>query len=297
MPELATTPHVAGRSRFRRDQPVSGSQPKPLLREASLALAEVSGSAQLDAELLLAHALDWPRSRLFARSDETLTPTAAQTFAGLLQRRLNGEPIAYILGQQEFWSLPLQVNAACLIPRPETEGLVTLALTDSRPQRRLLDLGTGSGAIALAIKSERAQWQLVAVERSAAALQVAQDNGARLGLAVDWRGGDWFEPVAGERFDWIISNPPYIRQHDPHLPALAHEPQTALVAGADGLAALRHIIATAPAHLNPGGHLAVEHGFDQRVAVGELLRSAGFDDIGCEADLAGHARISHGRWR
>lgn len=266
-----------------------------LLREAGAALATVSTSPRLDAELLLAHALDWPRSRLFARTEDRPEPAQQARFQALLERRLDGEPVAYLLGRQEFWSLSLKVSPACLIPRPETECLVEQVLGDTRPQASLLDLGTGSGALALALKQERPGWTITASDASAAALALARDNAQTLGLRIDWRHGHWYAPVAGERFDWIVSNPPYVASGDPHLAALRHEPASALCAGADGLQDLREIIAGASAHLRPGGGLVLEHGFAQGPAVRRLLEAAGLAAIASHRDLAGQERLSTAR--
>ena len=264
------------------------------LRQAEGMLSDCSDSPRLDAELLLAQALDWPRSRLFSRAEQPLPEPARKTLQALLARRAAGEPIAYLRGEQEFWSLSLRVGPACLIPRPETEGLVDWLLEDVATTARVLDLGTGSGAIALALKQERPDWRITAVEFSHAALAIARDNGTRHGLAIDWRQGSWYAPLAGETFDAIVSNPPYVAEGDPHLADLACEPPAALTAGPDGLDALRAIIAGAPAHLAPGGCLRLEHGFDQGPAVRALLQAAGFTGITTRRDLAGLERLSGG---
>jgi release factor glutamine methyltransferase len=280
-----------------------------LLDRATAALG-ASESPRLDAELLLAHAIGCDRSALRAFPERSADPAAAARFESLLTRRAAGEPVAYLLGRREFWSLPLSVSPAVLVPRPETETLVELAIKAgdaltgaagpdgpaARPLEAVeaLDLGTGSGAIALALKRERPAWRIAAVERSLPALAIATGNGARLGLAVEWLAGDWFEPVAGRRFDLIVSNPPYVAAGDPHLAALAHEPASALVSGHDGLDALRAIVARAPAFLAPGGSLLVEHGADQGEAVRGLLARAGFSGIETATDGAGRPRVGMG---
>ena len=231
---------------------------------------------------------------MLAHPERALPAEAETTFRGFAARRARGEPIAYILGEKEFYGLPLAVNAAVLIPRPETELLVDLAL--ARKPASLLDLGTGAGAIALAVKRHLPGTRVVAVERSSAALTVAARNAARLGLEVDLRHGLWFGPVAGERFDLILSNPPYVAEGDPHLAQgdLRFEPRSALVAGADGLDALREIARAAPLHLNPGGWLLVEHGLGQDEALRRLLSEAGLVEVRTWPDLSGIARVSGG---
>lgn len=269
-----------------------------LLREAA---AHIGGdSARLDAELLLCEALDRPRAWLFAHATDAVDPVARQRFDGLVARRAAGEPVAHLLGRRGFWSLELAVSPHTLIPRPETERLVELALERLPTDRalRLLDLGTGTGAIALALASERPRAQVVAVERSPEALAVAVGNGRRSGLGnLEWRSGDWFAPVAGERFDLIASNPPYIAEGDPHLHQgdVRFEPRSALVSGADGLDDIRRIIAGAPTHLVPGGWLLLEHGHDQGPAVRALLASAALGEVTTAQDLESRDRISLGR--
>ena len=261
------------------------------------ATAALSGSAspRLDAELLLAHALRVERSTLKAHPERLAAPAASALFESLLTRRAAGEPIAYLLGRREFWSLDLCVSPAVLVPRPETETLVEQALArNGDAPMDVLDLGTGSGAIALALKRERPAWRIAAVERSMPALAIATGNGARLGLAVEWLAGDWFEPVAGRRFHLIVSNPPYIALGDPHLAALAYEPTSALTAGHDGLDALRKIVAGAAVFLAPGGGLLLEHGADQGAAVQALLTRAGFSGVETATDGAGRPRVGMG---
>jgi release factor glutamine methyltransferase len=230
-----------------------------------------------------------------AHDEWGLTPIQRQQFLDWVARRAAGEPIAYLTGEQEFHGLLLRVTADTLVPRPDTETLVDWAL-DLLPQGgRVADLGTGSGAIALALKHGRPDAAVTATDRSPAALAVAQANGQRLGLAVDWRCGSWFEPLGTERFELIVSNPPYIAGHDPHLPALRHEPLQALTPGGDGLDDLRRLATVAAAHLQAGGWLLLEHGFDQADAVAALLREAGFSGVEHRRDLAGHRRCTGAR--
>ncbi len=214
-------------------------------------------------------------------------------FLALARRRRAGEPVAYILGRREFYSLDLAVDPAVLIPRPETELLVDLALEQGAAT--VLDLGTGSGAVALAIKRHLPAARVVAVEASAAALAVARRNAAKLGLDVDFRHGRWFEPVAGERFELVVSNPPYVAEGDPHLADLSFEPVQALVSGPDGLEAIREITSAAGLFLAPGGWLLLEHGAGQELAVRSLLEQAGLESVRTWPDLAGIGRASGGR--
>lgn len=259
-----------------------------------------SPTARLDAELLLAAALG--KSRSYLRTWPEHEPGAEQlaAFAALLERRRMGEPVAYILGHQGFWSLDLEVAPHTLIPRPDTELLVetALQLAPATPQR-VLDLGTGSGAIALALASERGGWQVTGVDRIAEAVALAERNRQRLELGnAEFRQSSWFDRLAGERFDLILSNPPYIAADDRHLGEgdVRFEPLSALVAGVDGLDDIRQIIAQAPRHLQAGGWLLLEHGYDQAEAVRELLAAAGFTAVDSRRDLGGHQRISLGRW-
>ena len=256
----------------------------------------------VDAEHLLLHVLARPRSWLFAHADDAVTATEAAAFRALVERRAQGEPVAYLTGTQGFWSLELAVTPATLIPRPETERLVELALErlPAGVAVRVADLGTGSGAIALAIARERPQAQVIATDASADALEVARANAERNRVRnVQFRQGDWLAPLAGERFDLIASNPPYIADGDPHLCAgdLRFEPPTALSSGADGLDAIRVIVRDARALLQPGGWLLLEHGWDQGDAVRALLQVAGYSDVATEQDLEARDRISLGRMR
>lgn len=267
-----------------------------LLRNAQLS---ESPTAQLDAELLLAAALGRTRSYLRTWPERIVERDAAQRFESYLQRRREGEPVAYILGQQGFWTLDLEVAPDTLIPRPETELLVetALAVLPGGPAQ-VLDLGTGTGAIALALASERPVWQLTAVDRIEAAVALAERNRQRLGLNnVRVLLSHWFEQLTEQRFAMILSNPPYIREQDPHLVRgdVRFEPSSALVAGHDGLSDLRQIIEQAPQHLLPGGWLLLEHGYDQAEAVCALLAEHGFVDVENRIDLGGQPRISLGR--
>lgn len=259
-----------------------------------------SPSPRLDAELLLADALGKPRSYLRTWADREVEPEAALRFAGSLARRRNGEPVAYILGRQGFWSLDLDVAPHTLIPRPDTELLVetSLALLPGGPAQ-VLDLGTGSGAIALALASERPAWQVTGVDRVVEAVALAEGNRTRLGLAnAAFRPSHWFAALGGERYGLIVSNPPYIASDDHHLDEgdVRFEPSSALVSGVDGLDDIRLIIDQAPAHLAAPGWLLLEHGFDQAEAVRELLSQRGFSEVHSRRDLADHERISLGRW-
>jgi release factor glutamine methyltransferase len=262
--------------------------------DEALALARQLGVERGDTQTLLSHLTGQNRTWLVTHGD-ALVPEADAT----LRRLAAGEPLAHLTGWQPFHGLMLQVTPATLIPRPDTEALVdwALELLAALPgQPSVVDLGTGSGAIALAIKSACPRAEVTAVDFSADALAVARRNGERLGLAVDWRLGSWFAPLAGQRFDLVVSNPPYIAGDDPHLPALHHEPITALTPGGDGLADLRVLIDSAPRHLKPGGWLLLEHGWDQADAVAQQLAARKFEDVGLRRDLGGRARASGGRW-
>lgn len=256
--------------------------------------------ARLEARLLLAHALgSVSHAWLIAHQGDALAPERQTAFENMLQRRLAGEPLAYVLGEREFYGLKLAVTPATLIPRPDTETLVEAALERMPPDLPLavLDLGTGSGAIALAIAAQRPLARVLAVDCSDSALQVARGNGERLGLdRAEFRRSDWLSSIEG-RFDLIVANPPYIAEHDPHLSQgdLRHEPRSALVAAEDGLQDLRRIAETAPAHLHAGGWLMLEHGYDQADAVANLLERAGFEQVAHRTDLAGIRRVTLGR--
>jgi release factor glutamine methyltransferase len=261
-----------------------------------LTVQEVLSASGLDARearLLLAAATGFSEASVLAFPERDLPDDVLLSFKAMSERRSLGEPVAYILGRKEFYGIELLVNPAVLIPRPETELLVDLAL--QRDFSKAVDLGTGSGAIALAVKRNRARAGVLAVEASAAGLQVAKRNAVKLGLEVEFRHGRWFEPVAGERFDLIVSNPPYVATGDPHLAELRYEPAAALVSGSDGLDAIREIVRQAPAHLVDGGWLLLEHGMGQDAAVRDLLGNAGLESVTTWPDLAGIARVTGGR--
>ncbi len=264
---------------------------------ASTPGAAPEATPDLDAQVLLAHVLGVPRTRLRSHPEESPAAAAARRYRALLERRAAGEPVAYLTGEKDFWSLRLQVTPAVLIPRPETELLVERALALWPAERaRVADLGTGSGAIALALASARPAWRLVASDVSPDALAVARDNAAAMHITqVEFRLGSWFEPLAGERFDLLVSNPPYVAADDPHLAGLAHEPRLALTPGNDGLACLRTIIRAAGAHLEPGGWLLLEHGAAQAQAVRHELVLAGMRHVRSHRDLAGLERMTEGQ--
>uniref|UniRef100_C5CXW4 Release factor glutamine methyltransferase n=1 Tax=Variovorax paradoxus (strain S110) TaxID=543728 RepID=C5CXW4_VARPS len=267
----------------------------------ALAAAVALGIDRLDAQLLLLHALGrapHDRAWLLAHDTDTLSDAAWSALSAQLPRRLAGEPVAYLLGEKEFHGLGLQVDARVLVPRPDTETLVDWALQclEGRDAPRVLDLGTGSGAIALALQHARPDALVDAVDASADALAVAEANAQRLGLPVRFRQAHWLDGAAGG-YAVIASNPPYIAAGDPHLAALQHEPLAALVAGPDGLADIRQIVQQAPAHLADGGWLLLEHGHDQAAAVRQLLGARGFAEVQSRDDLAGIQRCSGGIWR
>ena len=252
-----------------------------------------SGIDAREARLLLAEVCGFSQASLMASPEQEVPFEVENAFLEFAHRRLQGEPVAYILGRKEFYGLELAVNPSVLIPRPETELLVDLAL-ERRPAS-VLELGTGSGAIALAIKRHLPAAEVVAVDSSMAALVVARRNATKLNLEIDWRHGRWFDPVPGERFELIVANPPYVAAGDPHLTALRFEPQGALVAGPGGLDAIREIVTAAGLFLQPGGELLLEHGFGQDAAVRDLLAKAGLESIASWPDLAGIARVSGGQ--
>ena len=252
-----------------------------------------SGIDARDARILLAAATGFSEASVVGFPEKALAPETEARALDFFSRRRRGEPVAYILGRKEFYGLELAVNPAVLIPRPETELLVELAL--QRPFSTVLDLGTGSGAIALALKKARPPARVVAVEASAAALVVARRNAIKHALDIEFRHGRWLDAVAGERFELIVSNPPYVPASDPHLADLGYEPREALVAGADGLDAIREIVLAAPAHLDPRGWLLVEHAMGQDGAVREMLSTGGLEDVQSWPDLAGIARVSGGK--
>jgi release factor glutamine methyltransferase len=274
---------------------------RPATVGQALVRARAMGLDRLDAQWLLGHQLQRDRAWLIAHDDADLAAADATAFAKACQRRADGEPLAYLTGERGFHGLRLQVTPDVLVPRPDTECLVDWALDLLRtwppnPPPQVLDLGTGSGAIALALAHSHPAARLSATDLSSAALAVAQANALRLGLAVTFSQGGWWQAVPGDaRFDLVLSNPPYIAGDDPHLAALRHEPLLALTPGGDGLGALREIIAGMPAHLAPGGWLLLEHGWDQAEAVAALLRQAGFEQVATRFDLAGRSRCTGGR--
>ncbi|MBX5462940.1 MAG: peptide chain release factor N(5)-glutamine methyltransferase [Steroidobacteraceae bacterium] len=271
-----------------------------LERAVSQLRAAGSENPALDAELLLAHVLGCPRARLKSHPEEVPPAAATQRFEALLARRAAGEPIAYLLGYRDFWTLRLKVSPAVLVPRPETELLVERALA-LRPQAqgRVLDLGTGSGAIALALASERPHWNVTGTDTSEEALAVARENAQAHGLTrVQFLRGSWFEPVGEQRFHLVVSNPPYIGANEPELrsPALQREPRAALSPGEDGMASLRAIIRDAPPHLEHGGWLLLEHGSTQAAEVARKLVARGFRHVRSHRDLGGHERMTEAQW-
>ncbi|MDZ7891379.1 MAG: peptide chain release factor N(5)-glutamine methyltransferase [Rhodoferax sp.] len=266
----------------------------------TIASLQTQGLDLTDSRLLLLHALGQPRAGrawLLAHDTDLVSEAVTASLQGYVARRLAGEPVAYIVGHKEFYGLNLQVNSDVLVPRPDTETLVDWALdvTTPKPEARVVDLGTGSGAIALALKATRPALQVEAVDYSHAALAVAQANAQRLGLAVTFSQGSWLSGTKGV-FQAIVSNPPYIREDDEHLPTLRFEPRQALTAGDDGLADIRIIIAQATTRLQPGGWLLLEHGYDQAADVRALLEAAGFANVQSRQDLAGIERCSGGQW-
>jgi release factor glutamine methyltransferase len=252
-----------------------------------------SGIDPREARLLLAAATGFSEASVLAHPEKELPHENEALFREMTTRRAAGEPVAYILGRKEFYGLELTVTPAVLVPRPETELLVDLAL--GRRPASVLDIGTGSGAIALAIKRHLPSARVVATDSSAAALEVARRNAVRFNLDIELRHGRWFEPVAGERFEAIISNPPYVEAGDPHLASLQYEPRLAIVGGADGLDAFRILAREASAHLLPGGWLLLEHGAGQHEAVRALLEAAGLETTESWPDLAGIPRVSGGK--
>ncbi len=273
-----------------------GCKLRDLLAQGELTLRKAGiDSARLDATLLLRHVTSLSATALIAHDTDSVPSEQVDAYLKLIARRAQGEPCAYLLGHREFWTLDLKVTPDVLIPRPDTEVLVEAAL--KLPFDSVLDLGTGSGAIILALKAERPQAAAVAVDFSPAALAVAQENAQRHHLAVKFILSSWYEAVGEQRFDLIVSNPPYIAPHDEHLTqnGLNFEPQTALVADDEGYADLTKIIASASAHLNPGGHLIVEHGNTQHEKTAQLMQSAGFTAIVGIKDYAGWVRCTQGK--
>lgn len=287
--------------------PHTDPDPPITLRQAVTAAADAlvpsqGGGARREAETLTLACLGLPRSALITAPDRPLAAAEAERHAAWTARRADGEPLAYLTGRREFWSLPLAVSPAVLVPRPETELLVEAALRAGDAcgggTVAALDLGTGSGAIALALATERPGWRVTAVDRSPAALEVARANAARLGLGrVEFLEGDWFAPLGARRYAVIAANPPYVAADDPVLggDSLRHEPRAALTPGADALAALHAIIDAATGHLLPGGALLLEHGASQGAAVRARLAARGYADIVSHRDPAGHERVTEAR--
>lgn len=270
-----------------------------LLNQASLQLNTHSDSARLDAEVLLCHALDKNRAYLLTWPERELTASQLEQFQQLLDGRLAGQPVAHLTGEREFWSLPLKVTPDTLIPRPETELLIEQILQayPEGPALNLVDLGTGSGAIAIALASERPNWDIIATDLSEKALKVAQQNADRLKLKnIEFRQGDWFQPITGLSFDIIVSNPPYIASNDPHLNQgdVRFEPRSALAAGADGLADIETICRQASNYLNTGGLLIIEHGYDQIEKIHHIFHKHGFINTCQQRDIANNPRTTLG---
>lgn len=291
----------AGSAGARPAQLPPSAAPRTTVADA-LRRARSAGVARLDAQLLLAHTLERSRAWLIAHDDAMMSAAQQDAYDTLCRRCVQGEPLAYLIGEREFHGLRLVVTPAVLVPRPDTETLVDWAVELLRGllagvgNPAVVDLGTGSGAIALAVKRAHPAARVSAIDCSAAALEVARANGARLGLDVEWREGDWWQPLAGRRHHLVLANPPYVAPTDPHLAALRHEPRGALVPPGGALAAIETIVAGAPAHLNRGGWLLLEHGHDQADAVRQRLAAAGFESVCTRADLAGRPRCSGGRW-
>jgi release factor glutamine methyltransferase len=279
------------------DSPTKAPVPLTVLGAERAAVA--AGLSRQEAQYLLQALLNVSRAWLISHDDDPLDEATTDRFRHWLDRRLDEVPLAYLVGEKEFFGLMLRVTPETLIPRPDTELLVQWALErlDGPRAPRVVDLGTGTGAIALAIKSGRADADVRMVDASPGALAVALENAGRLGLAVDGHLGSWFEPLAGQPpFDLIVSNPPYVAGDDHHLDALRHEPRMALTPEGDGLDDLRHLVRAAPDWLRPGGWLLLEHGWDQAEAVMALLRARGFVDVENRRDLGGQPRASGGRW-
>jgi release factor glutamine methyltransferase len=261
-------------------------------------LLATSALPQVEARALLAHVLGIAREQLIAHPENCVAPEAATRFEALAQRRRSGEPLAYLRGEQEFYGRRFIVSPAVLVPRPDTETLIDVALTCLRERRqpRVLELGTGSGCIAITLKLECPEAALTATDVSVEALAVAEANARALGASIEFRAGHWFEAVGTPvRYDLIVSNPPYVAAGDPHLSALTAEPSIALTDGADGLRCLAEIIDTATNHLNDLGWLVLEHGYDQAAAVADLVKATGLRDVEVVRDTAGHARVTRAR--
>lgn len=259
-----------------------------------------AGIERRDAEILLGHAWGRSRSQLQVSAGEPVPSDVAARYQALAARRARGVPVAYLLGRREFWSLELEVDESVLVPRPETELLVERVLANVRaPEAHVGDLGTGSGAIAIALAHERPRWRVTGTDASSAALSTARRNGERLAAGrIEWLRGDWYAPLAGRRFHAIASNPPYIAPDDAALSGdgLAHEPRAALTPGDDAMSALRSLISGAPQHLEAAGWLLLEHGESQGAAVRSALVARGFTHVTSHRDLAGHERVTEGQW-
>ena len=271
------------------------------LEHAQARLQPCCSSPRLDAEVLLCQILQCDRSHFLAWPEKSIAPAQQDAFEQLLSSRTRGEPVAYLTGRREFWSLSLQVTHDTLIPRPETELLVEQVLdcTTGRSSMRIADLGTGSGAIAIAIATERPHFQLLAFDSSEAALAIARRNARQQELSnIEFIHGDWLSEYGDEAFDVIVSNPPYIEQNDPHLQQgdVAYEPQSALVSGIDGLDDIRQIVMQSKAHLRPGGRLIMEHGYNQQVLIKQLLTTEGYRDIRGLQDLSAIDRCVVATW-
>jgi len=270
-----------------------------LLKKSTTQLEKHSDSARLDAEVLLCSVLEKNRSYLMTWPEKKLSEDQLKHFQELLEQRLQGNPIAHITGHKEFWSLDLKISKNTLIPRPETELLVEQVLEQfpAVTNKKLLDLGTGSGAIALAIASERPHWEITATDQSASALNIAQENAQRLDITnIEFKQGSWYQAVAEKKFDIIASNPPYIVNTDPHLKLgdVRFEPLSALASGTDGLDDINEITIQAKQHLNQGGFLIIEHGYDQQTAVNDIFNKAGFNNVTQTLDLSNNPRNTFG---
>ncbi len=271
------------------------------LQWAVIKLENISDSPQLDSEILLMHSLERPRSYLFAHPEAIIAAPPADIFSALIMRRRQQEPVAYLTGEREFWSLPLHVDSSTLIPRPETETLVSLAL-ERCPQTALsvADLGTGSGAIALALAHERSDWKVTATDSCTSALDIARNNARRLGISnITFRQGYWCQALDDNHYDLIVTNPPYIAEGDPEVSAevTRYEPATALYSGNNGLKSIEHIAAASRQHLHPGGQLLLEHGYRQARAVLRLLAQYGYQSLTSHRDLNGHRRVISAIWK
>jgi len=269
-----------------------------VLHTASQQLTE-SPSAKLDAELLLRHLTGYSATELITRANDELSDEQYRQYQNLIERRRNGEPIAHILGQRDFWTLQLAVNPHTLIPRPDTELLVELALAhiDTETTKSVIDLGTGSGAIAIAIKKDCPQCEVTATDSSLDALLLAQQNARTNNVALTLTQSHWFDQLGAQCFDMVVSNPPYIAEEDPHLMQgdVRFEPISALISGKDGLDDIRHIVRWSPVHLNAGGWLLLEHGYHQAAQVRALMATQNFTDIETHQDLAGNDRVTVGK--